>query len=404
MDTVNKPMSTSVWTDNSLYQNGVFITGGRFQSRRTWTNSRAGENNPRWRSQVARGINATTPFIAHQRDLFDVPVAGVMYWTKVPYPPHAVNTYYVHQAENGTLPDDPTGYGVDRADTLARQQFVARYRSRRTQFMTGVFVGELQRAVHMIRNPAQALREALPRYHADVKKRLRRSKGNPNKVVQNTWLEYVYGWRPLIGDVQDACRLATANPIAATEPISSNATEQWKTARGYLTTNCFAIGGPFWTRTYWLENSVSVRYLGAAHAENSPPSFPEQLGLSWSNLLPTVWELIPYSFLVDYFSNVGKVIEGVSTGAINLSWSCKTVRRESVAQCDTIINRQLNDAQFGSGGWSGFISGSGVTGRYKSISRSSPGSVSVGLSDLHFKAPGTTTKWLNIAALASLRT
>lgn len=40
----------------------------------------------------------------------------------------------------------------------------------------------------------------------------------------------------------------------------------------------------------------------------------DMLGLHPRALLPTLWEVIPFSFLVDYFSNVGDILNSVSNG------------------------------------------------------------------------------------------
>jgi hypothetical protein len=399
------PYSLMYRTNNYKTLNGAPVEGGSvdFQSYRSWNNFRAGIDNPSWKRQIRSGNNATTPFAASAYDYYDIPVAGTIIWKNRNFFPPPVVTYYVRQAEFGISPETVAAYNVSSVDLQARQSFVSKYRSKRTQFQTGVFAGEIREAVHMIKNPAQALRSALSGYHRDLKKRLGRKHKLDNRVVQETWLEYVFGWRPLINDVQDACKLATAHPFAAQEPITAQAKVEWKTTKTSLTTGTTVLGGPYWTRYFWCENEMSIRYKGAARAENNPPGFPEQLGLSWSNVLPTIWELIPYSFLVDYFTNVGKVIDGLSTGYISLAWSCKTDRRESKAMCFTENAVAQNNSLFGAGNWTGVISGSGVTGHQKSVSRDSPGGVSVGITDVSFRVPGTGTKWLNIAALASLR-
>jgi len=144
--------------------------------------------------------------------------------------------------------------------------------------------------------------------------------------------------------------------------------------------------------------------MGAADASNSPPGFPEQLGLSWSNVLPTAWELIPFSFLVDYFTNVGAVIEGVGTGTVGLAWGCKTQKQESKTVIQAVIDSAAHNAIIGKGRWSGHVSGSGEVATYSIVNRTPVNTISAGFGDFVFKVPGATSlKWLNIAALFTLR-
>lgn len=405
MTTITSPKSLRYATNTSLTtKNGVTCTGGPTYLTRTWNNIRVGANNPAWRWQVRHGYQATTSMNASTADFYFVPVTSAFYQIKAPDPSDGFRTWHVSQRIADLIPDDPLGVSSASVESQARQSFVSDYRSKRTQFQSGVFLGELAQTVSMIRNPAKALREGLNAYHADVKRRMRRS-GRSNKVVQRTWLEYVFGWAPLINDVESAARLATAQPMRVLQILEGTSSSSYKTGQSVTAVTAAVCGGPRFIRRQHRQTTVSVKYAGAISARNSPPGFPEQLGLSWSNLLPTVWELIPYSFMVDYFSNVGKVIEGLSTGVIDLAWGYKNVKRESEVFADeTVLDEAYCNAQFGVNNWSGYATGTGKTGHYKNLTRGPISSISVGLTDASFKLPSSGIKWLNIAALASLRT
>jgi hypothetical protein len=60
----------------------------------------------------------------------------------------------------------------------------------------------------------------------------------------------------------------------------------------------------------------------------SPRGNLETFGLLPKNFLPTAWELIPYSFLVDYFTNISTIIDAWSFINGNLAWAYKTERSE----------------------------------------------------------------------------
>jgi hypothetical protein len=55
----------------------------------------------------------------------------------------------------------------------------------------------------------------------------------------------------------------------------------------------------------------------------------QELQLDLPHFLPTVWDLIPYSFVVDYFTNIGDYLSGLSLRFSDVSWGCKTVSTES---------------------------------------------------------------------------
>jgi hypothetical protein len=122
---------------------------------------------------------------------------------------------------------------------------------------------------------------------------------------------------------------------------------------------------------------------------------PKLIGFSPKDFLPTAWELIPYSFLVDYFSNIGGIIYGMSNLFTNLAWHNSTVRKE------------LKFRQWGTEyPLPGLVR---ITGAYAKCVTSK---VSVerskytghGVPSLAFKIPGfRSLKWLNIAALVASR-
>jgi hypothetical protein len=365
-----------------------------------WTDVHSGASNPGYRKQISAGVNATTPYFVDTRRVSNVRMSADSTVTR--YNGSTIKVRWEQSGYLGPAGYDPLDSSTTLADITARQQFVARYRSRRTQFQAGVFLGELRETVEMIRNPAKALRDGIDSYYGAVKKRLRKSK-NRRRTIQDTWLEYSFGWAPLVNDVADACKLATADPFRVFEKITSKGidndrSETYTASDGYATTQV----------NYQVskKSQVIVRYKGAIRAQNQPPGFPEQLGLSWSNVLPTAWELIPYSFLVDYFTNVGAVIDGISTGTIGLAWGCRSQVQNATVEVGGCALDYDHLALFTTiPGWtaSGFANGGGKCSSRYIYNRSVIDSVSVGIGDAMFKLPGSNIKWLNIAALARLR-
>lgn len=361
---------------------------------------------PGWRRAVARHQPASTILTATARD--HTPVS-LSYSVVIDKCPDTSNQVW-QAAGDGTVPfqgnpSSPSSYSDIVADRHARQQFMRAYRASRTTFESGVALGELAKTVSMLANPARALREGIDAYYRGVKKRLRRRKKpkDRSKIVSDTWLEYMYGWRPLVNDARNAAKLLTAEPYQKFKQLTARASEKW---HGEVDNTSFYSPSLITYRVRcWQENEVSVRYIGAIGAENSPPGFPEQLGLSWSNVLPTAWELIPYSFLVDYFSNVGDVIAGASTGNIHLAWGNKTVRKQSSQHVECYMRAEGNNLGYPLGKRRAYVSGGGQTAMYKDVDRMGANNLSFGLADTRFQLPEfASLKWLNIAALLHMRT
>lgn len=409
-------------TDSTTYRhyyiatlNGAITQKGGVSFRVATGGQRSGSEVANWKKIIRSGGNATSDFSANELVLKRVPIyAYCDHQNKVPpftSRSDVTKDYFADNQGDGiptttAIPSSLTA----RVDIQAREQFLQKYRDARTSIQLGVFGGELLRTVRMIKSPAKALREGINAYYRDVKKRTRRKRGKRpdlRKIVSETWLEYVFGWRPLIRDVEGICRLTCADPARYRKRITSIASENYKLEPQHITKSAPSIGSPpWWIEHYQQENTFMVRYIGAADATMMTPTFPEQLGLDWSNFLPTVWELIPFSFLVDYFSNVGAVIEGISTGNVALAYGVRTQRTTRCTKMYTEYDHKNTRITLGADRtYQAGVTGAGMTGQRKDITRTRISSIGLGLNDLRFKIPGVgSLKWLNIAALATLRT
>jgi hypothetical protein len=127
----------------------------------------------------------------------------------------------------------------------------------------------------------------------------------------------------------------------------------------------------------------------------------ELLGYDPASFLPTVWELIPYSFLIDYFTNIGEIIEGWSSLLTRLAWCNRTVRRSYVrtlsshADLSSIqkFNPSVNSVSF--------VPSEGVITKSHVLREKFEGTR---VPDFVLKVPGMgSLKWLNIAALIAGR-
>jgi hypothetical protein len=192
--------------------------------------------------------------------------------------------------------------------------------------LTGVFLGELGQTLRMIRNPAMALRSGLSNYLLHLR-RLRgqvRSSDSLISLAGNLWLEYAFGWRQLVNDVLDGTKALAEN--ATRSPFNAN----WAYVRCYgrelgnpqTSSNVVSRATYRYTvhRRQVDESDVIVRACVRTYATNPAIANRKSLGLSLEDFVPTVWNLIPYSFLVDYFTNIGDLLSAWSHRNSLLWW------------------------------------------------------------------------------------
>jgi hypothetical protein len=117
-------------------------------------------------------------------------------------------------------------------------------------------------------------------------------------------------------------------------------------------------------------------------------------GFNPSEFVPTAWELIPYSFLADYFTNIGDILDSWAYGRGNLSWSNRTQIQET------------NNSYFGPVKLEPFLSYATVQQyisappavfTHRKISRASY--LGNFVPQFQTEIPGMSTKWINLAAL-----
>jgi hypothetical protein len=355
--------------------------------------SRDGASLPGYRSLISRGLDAMTGYAAQRTKL------SLGSWScnlRAHSDGSPVTTRY---SGGGTFSPWANAPGLPASTTVANNQalmnFVSKARSTQTKFQGGIFLGELSKTLHQIRHPAQALRAGVGEYLGFLKKRRHNIKPTQKrKFLSETWLEYSYGWKPLIHDIQDACKAALhERSLRNTIPISGSGSsdEHSELGTGFV--------GPSSCVAYRLQqlSKVKVKYYGAVFCSaESAASFQQKnfgLDLSFSNFVPTLWELIPYSFLVDYFVNIGDLLSALSFRRSDIAWAGVSTKLESKIRAYAYYDHALIS------GFQGGASGSGGEWLTEGLTRSPY--TGAFIPSLEISVPGFgSNKWINLGALA----
>lgn len=136
---------------------------------------------------------------------------------------------------------------------------------------------------------------------------------SPSKV-HKTWLEYKYGWTPLLMDVKNSAEFF-AQQISEQRlsefSVSSNTVEsisyEGLPTGGF---NRMGFDANFETIRYWSEQEKSCRVKLWLKISNPQLSQLQQLGLT--NPALVAWELVPFSFVFDWFISVGQYLQGIT--------------------------------------------------------------------------------------------
>jgi hypothetical protein len=374
--------------------------------------SRTGSSNPGWKRAVRAGVAATGIFSANHYDFRYTPVSpSHVEWTPTILPNKGLVFADDVRGDAGIAGYVDFGYPLlgdpTTADNRAKADLYGHIKQAQTQMSGQVFLGELREALHMLRSPMQGLRNGMRDYLDRLSKRARgrQTKSSKKRILADTWLEYSFGWMPFIHDMKDA--------NDAIQRVMGRTQRTRCTGLGVDQSYAYhqdlrsQPGVRIWYRTTTrLHREISVKYvvgladvtLGASDLRLSLDAF----GLGISEFVPTAWELLPYSFVVDYFTNAGAVISSVFTDTSAVRWLSKTVRSTTTHKGVVIYDQQYTAQNIGGNTLVLKLSG-GSQGEFemlhKSVTRSMPGlsppsfTVSCSLFD--------SLKWVNLVALGA---
>jgi len=125
----------------------------------------------------------------------------------------------------------------------------------------------------------------------------------PGKAASRAWLELQYGWKPLLGDVFGACE-----QLAQNENRVMYDTKRAKARKVVdLSKKTVFVDGKVITTTV-VSGNLSMSYVQSATYAKGDSTRRTLAQLGISNPLLVAWELMPWSFVVDWFLPVGQFI------------------------------------------------------------------------------------------------
>lgn len=145
---------------------------------------------------------------------------------------------------------------------------------------------------------------------------LRRISSNKKLTIDqrlsNQWLELRYGWRPLLNDIYSSCE-ATARLLhewpydlvirgAATAEFSKDNVAQ------------IAVGARYFRPHYEAQSTVTQRYV--RQIKVIPESYRTFNAMGLHNPYLVAWEVMPWSFVIDWFLPIGDYLAAAATPAL----------------------------------------------------------------------------------------
>jgi len=268
----------------------------------------------------------------------------------------------------------------------AANKFLSAVRETVTRMSAPTFLGELKQTLRMLRHPAEALGQSCERYYQELRKRKlkeqrsRRRKGLPElpkdspkwewlNAAPGLWLEHSFGWLPLMMDIEsafDALDSLTEKErvVHISRSAMGSSLRSQLVARGNLVNGVQRIR---YTSTDIKREQTTYRYRGdvVAQAATTYADKGARWGFTASEFIPTAWELLPWSFLVDYFASIGQYLDAEFADTSALKWTAMTRRRVRTAVRQLYIDRSATLATFPAAAKASLIEGNPSQAIYK---------------------------------------
>jgi hypothetical protein len=284
-----------------------------------------------------------------------------------------------------------------KAYNTALVQFLKKVRREQTVFSGPTFLGELRESMRMIRRPAQGLRNLCDSYLDRVKKVKKQRPKNWKKNLSDMWLEQAFGWTPLINDINDSYKAYKSLADARTQvPVTAYGVDGELAANQSAsgTVDVHSIIGYKYGLRCTNNQFVRIRGMVTRQVEQTFSGKLQPFGFTPEEFIPTAWELLPWSFLVDYFSNIGDVITANVASRSNLAWTNVSSVGYQIAEVSA-----GPDLAFSVGGIPLKRGGDSLTSKRERRVVTRDTVHSLGQPTFYLELPGRPAQWANMLAL-----
>lgn len=184
------------------------------------------------------------------------------------------------------------------------------------------FIAELRETIGFLTNPLGTFVRKLEGYRKTKRARKYLNHMTTGEFISSNWLRYRYAIRPIVHDIESAAQ-------AVAQTVHGHTPER-KTSRGSASDSSSqsnsGVIDSFFDQDTVTDHTVSVR-AGVLYQYIRDPS---TFGVGVPFIAGAVWEAIPFSFVADWFFNIGSFIDAASPrGGVKRLASWTTTKVES---------------------------------------------------------------------------
>lgn len=179
--------------------------------------------------------------------------------------------------------------------------------------LSGEILLDLDKTVSMLRHPFKRSRDLLGKMRRYKLQRLGKTTASAARASSDAWLEYRYGWQPIIIDCETATnevRKHRAYKDRRRLVVRDGMTLSYSKDKSFSFNNGTYSGTGSVSEK--LESRHNAGLLYDVVSQSASQHLQEVLGYRPGDLSVTFWERVPYSFVVDWFVGVGDWLQAVT--------------------------------------------------------------------------------------------
>lgn len=353
-----------------------------------------------WKACIAAGTSATSVLDGYKQ----VHGFAGMTYTHIGSKPGLKDVKITtgHNLNAGSAVNYPGAVVNSDADAMAVKNLLGSYISQRNAWRGGNFIAEFAETVHMLAHPLKSIYNRTWSFVGTVgklKKVYRRDPHRYGRLLGGAWLAYAFGIKPLVDDVADAQAAINKlrDSLGAFDllPIMGSG---YAEAVQHIFTNAAVPNCPYAQFNEDLFSKSFVKYYGYIRARPmNYPQIAENFGVGFTDILPAVWEAVPWSFLVDYFVNVSEMLDSAKFAFADLAWLNKGTKVALESKSSDIFGPTSAGV---ANGYTVNCGGGGSVSKRHWKHRTAV--LDIPYPSFHFRIPGIgSTKWANVAALVA---
>lgn len=197
-------------------------------------------------------------------------------------------------------------FPTDFPSDLANKALIkARLKLKSSDFNAGVALGESRRTAQHIHNTVRRLCDLYKAFKRGEFKRVQDLLDEAVVGIPSSWLELQYGWKPLLSDIYGAAKSLEK------DPASRRITTVKANSRLTLDLQGEILPGQDQANTCRAHVKGLHGSFVRIDVEPDSPGLITMASMGCTNPLSVAWELVPLSFVVDWFVPIGDFVSSL---------------------------------------------------------------------------------------------